>query len=217
MDPFVRLTDNPPLALAPDTRLLKRADYQTFVMADQILSAARREAEEQRAEAEREQARRHQAGYEHGLEQARLEMATRMLETVEYTVDYLSEVEHKFVDLVMAAVRKILGEFEETELTRRVVRQALQVVRNQPQATIRVCPAQADRLHQRLHEILAGYNSLGMVEVVPDPRLEQGDCILETEIGVVDAGLETQLEALERALRARLQKRADSASAPRGR
>jgi type III secretion protein L len=210
MDPFVRLTDNT-LALAPDTRLLKRADYQTFVMADQILSAARREAEEQRAEAEREQERRRQAGYEQGLAQARLEMATQMLETVERTVDYLGAVEHRVVDLVMMAVRKVLGEFDDTELTGRVVRQALQVVRNQPQATIRVCPAQADRLQQRLHELLAGYNSLRLVEVVADPRLGPGDCILETEIGVVDAGLETQLGALKRALRSRLQKHSDSA------
>ena len=49
MDPFVRLTDRP-LSLAPDTRLLKRADYQTFVMAGQILEAARRETEERQAE-----------------------------------------------------------------------------------------------------------------------------------------------------------------------
>lgn len=215
MDPFVRLTDRP-LSLAPDKRLLKRADYQTFVMAGQILEAARRETEERRAEAEREQARRHQAGYEQGLAQARLEMATQMLETVERTVDYLGVLEHRIVDLVMMAVRKVLGEFEDTELTGRVVRQALQVLRNQPQATIRVCPAQADRLQQRLHELLAGYNSLRLVEVVPDPRLERGDCILETEIGVVDGSLETQLGALERALRSRLQKRTDSVSVDRG-
>lgn len=214
MDPFVRLTDRP-LSLAPDTRLLRRADYQTFLMADQILSAARREAEQQRAEVEREQARRHQFGYEQGLAQARLEMATQMLETVERTVDYLGVVENRVVDLVMMAVRKVLGEFEDADLTGRVVRQALQVVRNQPQATIRVCPALADRLQQRLHELLAGYNSPGLVEVAADPRLDSGDCILETEIGVVDAGLETQLGALERALRSRLQKHSDSASAVR--
>ncbi|MTW22499.1 HrpE/YscL family type III secretion apparatus protein [Allochromatium palmeri] len=211
MDPFVRLTDRV-LSLAPDTRLLKQADYQTFVMAGQILAATQREAEEQRAETEREQAQRLQAGYEQGLAQARLEMATRMLETVERTVDYLGAVEHRVVDLVMMSVRKVLGEFEDTELTGRLVRQSLQVVRNQPQATIRVCPAQAEQLQQRLNELLAGYNSLRMIEVVPDPRLGRGDCILETEIGVVDAGLETQLKALEQALRSRLQKQAEAAS-----
>lgn len=208
MDPFVRLTDSP-LALAPGTRLLKQADYQTFAIASQILAAARREAEEQRALIEREEARRLQAGYEAGLARARMEMAARMLETVERTVDYLGAVEHRVVDLVMLSVRKILGEFDETELTGRVVRQALQVVRNQPQATIRVSPAQADLLQQRLHALLSGYNSLGAVEVVADPRLGRGDCILETEIGVVDASLETQLGALEQALRARLQQRAN--------
>jgi type III secretion protein L len=216
MDPFVRLTDRV-LNLSPETRLLKRADYQMFVMAGEILAAAEQEAEQQRAETEREQARRLQAGYEQGLAQARLEMAARMLETVERTVDYLGAVEHRVVALVMMSVRKVLGEFEDAELSARLVRQALQVVRNQPQATIRVCPAQAEQLQQRLNELLVGYNSLRMVEVVPDPRLGRGDCILETEIGVVDASMETQLKALEQALRSRLQKQGEAASHDQGR
>jgi type III secretion protein L len=47
--------------------------------------------------------------------------------------------------------------------------------------------------------------------------LKRDDCILETEIGVVDGSLERQLGALERVLRSRLQKCTDSVSADRGR
>ena len=45
--------------------------------------------------------------------------------------------------------------------------------------------------------------------------LKRDDCILETVIGVVEGRLETPLDALERALRSRLQKRTDSVSADR--
>ena len=33
-----------------------------------------------------------------------------------------------------------------------------------------------------------------------DPRMKPGDCILECELGVVDASLETQLKTIEHAL-----------------
>lgn len=207
MDPFVRLTQSP-LHLAPDTRLLKRDDYQAFLSAKELLAALQREAEARRTELAQEEARRLQAGYEQGLAQARQEMAARMLETVDRTVDYLAAIEHRVVDLVMMAVRKILGEFDDVELTARIVRQAMLLVRNQPQATIRVCPAQAEDLRARIDRLFAGHTGPSLVEVVPDPRLGRGDCILETEIGMVDASLETQLKALEQAMRTRLQRKA---------
>ena len=40
--------------------------------------------------------------------------------------------------------------------------------------------------------------------MVADRRLSAGGCILETEIGVVDASIEVQLKALERSLAKRL-------------
>ena len=42
------------------------------------------------------------------------------------------------------------------------------------------------------------------LDVVSDARLERGACLLESELGVVDASLETQLKALENALRAKI-------------
>ena len=36
--------------------------------------------------------------------------------------------------------------------------------------------------------------------VLPDDRLAEDGCVLETEIGVVDASIQTQLRAIEKAL-----------------
>ena len=46
--------------------------------------------------------------------------------------------------------------------------------------------------------------SASFLDVVPDARLERGACLLESELGVVDASLETQLKALEGALRSKI-------------
>ena len=41
-------------------------------------------------------------------------------------------------------------------------------------------------------------------EVVEDPRLKGAACILETEAGVADASVETQLAAIEKSLKRHL-------------
>ena len=204
MEPFVRLKPGA-LALRPETRLLKAGDYQAFVEARQMLAEAQRQAQELLSGATQEYERQKQRGYEDGMNEAKIDLAERMIEMAERTVDYFAQVEGKVAGLVMTALRKLLGEFDDTELALRVVRHALQVVCNQPQVTIRINPAQEPALRKRLGELLAGYTGIGAVEINPDPRLGIGGCILETEMGVVDASLDVQLQALGRALKKRIE------------
>lgn len=204
MEPFIRLTPGT-FGLRPDTRLLKARDYQALVDARRLLAETQQQTQELLAEAAREYERQKQRGYEEGMNQAKLEMAERLIQAAEHSVNYLAHLENKVATLVMTAVRKIVGEFDDVELTLRVVHRALQVVRNQPQVTIRVHPDQELALCSRLGErLLAGYSEVGALEVIADPRLAMGGCILETEIGVVDASIEVQLQALERALKSRI-------------
>ncbi|MDQ5910686.1 MAG: type secretion protein, partial [Pseudomonadota bacterium] len=175
MEPFIRLKPGT-LTLHPEMRVLKAADYQASVDARQMLTEAQHQTQELLTEARQEYERQKQRGYEDGLSEAKRDLAQRMIETAERTVDYFAQVEAKVAALVMTALRKVLGEFDDVELTLRVVRNALQVVRSQPHVTIRVTPAQEAALRQRLNELLAGYNSVGMVEIIGDPRLSSGGC-----------------------------------------
>lgn len=203
MEPFIRLKPNT-LALQPDTRLIKADDYQAFVATQQMLAEAQQQAQELLGNAAQEYERQRQSGYEDGMNEAKIEMAEQMIEMAERTVDYFAQVEGKIAGLVMTALRKLIGEFDDAELTLRMVRHALQIVSNQPQVTIRIHPTQEQALRKRLSELLAGYTGIGAVEINADPRLNVSGCILETEMGVVDASLEVQLQALERALKNRI-------------
>ncbi len=202
MEPFVRLSAER-LKLQPETQLLKAGDYLVFQQAEQVLADARQQSEAILERAEQEFQEQKVLGYEEGMNAAKLENAEQMMAMVGQAVDYFAQVEQKVAGIVSAAVRKILGEFDDEELTFRVVRNALQVVRNQKQITLRVCPAQVESVNSRLSEILAQYTEIGYLEVVSDHRLRPGGCLVETEMGVVDAGVEVQLQALEKALRSR--------------
>jgi type III secretion protein L len=73
-------------------------------------------------------------------------------------------------------------------------------VHNQKQATLKVCPEQAQAARDAIAEIRLSDAAPTTVEVVADGRLEKNSCLIETEIGVVDASLDVQLEAIRKVL-----------------
>ncbi|MBG3877543.1 HrpE/YscL family type III secretion apparatus protein, partial [Desulfovibrio oxamicus] len=78
-------------------------------------------------------------------------------------------------------------------------------VRSQQRVVVRVAPADERAVTEALGAMLqSAPGSASFLDVVADPRLERGACLLESELGVVDASLETQLKALENAFHAKI-------------
>ncbi len=201
---FIRLKPGG-IEIEPGQRLLRAAAYREYADAAALIESARLEAERIRRKAGAAFEAEKRRGYEEGLRQARLEQAEQMMALVADNIEFIASVERQMAEVVTAAVRKILGEFEEPELTLRLVRQALAVVRDQKRVTLRIAPELADAARAELQRLLAAHPGIGFLEVSPDPRLQPGACLLESELGVVEADLQTQLQALERALRGRIE------------
>jgi type III secretion protein L len=187
---FVRITKDS-FDLAPGTKVLRAEEYGELVQAGEIVEMARA------------QARRI---YEDGLDKGRMEIAERMMDTVGQTVDYLGSVEESVTDVVIQALRKIVGEMDDRERIVRVVRNALAVVRNQNRVTARVSPKDAERVKGAVDEILSGYPGIAFLDVSADSRLSPGGCILESEIGVVEASVDIQIEAIRKSLLKRIKR-----------
>ena len=186
---------------APGVRVLRAEEYARFVEAGQVLAAAREQAAAMRDEAEKAYEVRKQQGYEDGLMEGRLEQAEKMMETAMQAVEYIEGLEDRLVGVVTSAVRKIIGELDDRECTVRVVRNALAAVRSQQRVLIRVSPDDKDSVRQALAAMISSTpGGATFLDVTADPRMKPGDCILECELGVVDASLETQLKAIENAL-----------------
>lgn len=180
----------------PAAKVLRAADHAALVEAQAMLDNARAQAEAILAGAQAAFEAERQRGYADGKEEALLDQAEKMIETVSRTVDYFAGVENEMVDLVMMAVRKVVDGFDDQEKVMIVVRNALAVVRNQKQMTMRLHPDDLETVRGHINDILAAYPGVGYLDLVPDSRLSRGACILESEIGMVEASLEGQLEAL---------------------
>ncbi len=192
--------------ILPEGRILKASDVAVLLQANEILDTARARAEEMERQAEIAYEARREEGYRDGQEEGRLEHAEKVLETVLSSVDYLSSLENTLVEMVTASIRKVIGEIDANELIVRVVRNALTAVRNQQRVTIRVAPADEKAVSDALAVMIqTAPGGVGFMDVVADSRLERGSCLLESELGVVDASIETQLKALEHAFYAKIQ------------
>ncbi len=187
------------IGLDPSRKILRGAELGALRLAEAMLDDAQAEAARIVGSAGEAYEAERRRGYEDGREEARLEQAEQMIETVTRNVEYFSKVESRMVDLVMQAVQKIIGGFDERERVLITVRNVLSVVRNQKQMTLRLNPQQVEAVKGRMNDLLAEYPGVGYLDIVPDARLHMDACILESEIGLVEASIESQLEALRSA------------------
>ncbi len=189
---------------APGTRVLRAADYARLLEAQNLLDDARAEAEAIRKRAEDAYQERKKQGYEDGVLEGQMQQAEKMLETGMQAVEYLEGLERQIVEVVTTAVRKIVGELDDRERIVRVVRTALDQVRGRQRVVVRVCPEEEPQVREALAPMLAKTSGASGLELVADQRMKPGDCMLESEMGVVDAGLDVQLKAIENALAAKI-------------
>ncbi|MDR3117744.1 MAG: type III secretion system stator protein SctL [Puniceicoccales bacterium] len=140
-------------------------------------------------------------GYDVGLAEGKREMAMQMMEITGKNVQSFAAYSDFVLNMVMRAMRRVIGEIPNTELVHRIISNSLHLLRGQRQAVLRVNPEQASAARASIAELTKESDLLQtMVEVVADGRLEKNACLIETEVGVMDASLEVQLEAIRKVL-----------------
>ncbi len=166
-------------------RKARQAMAEGIARRDRIIGAALSafEAEQQR-------------GYREGREAARLEQTANMIEIISQTVDYFAKVEAQMVDLVMDAVRRIANDFDDREKVIKVVRNSLALVRNQKHITVKVHPSRLDELRANTRSLEDAYPGIENIEAIADPGIAEDACLIESDIGQVEASMSGQIEAL---------------------
>ena len=184
----------------PEKKIIRAEEYLLKLKAEEIISKAKEEAQKIIEEAKDIYEKEKKRGYEDGLNEGKMHMTEQMLNMVSKSVNYFASVEEKIIKIVMTAIKKIIGEIDKDELIVRIVKNALASARNQKQVTIRVAPEQVEVIKSKVNEIIAEFPAISFLEVTADSRLKPGGCIVESEIGIVDASIDIQLEAIYRSL-----------------
>lgn len=167
---------------------------------DDIIHQAHEQAVKIQFDADVSKKEQEKRGYEEGMEQGKQEIANTMMDFVTKSSSSFSKLESDVTDVVKMALRKIIGKIDKQELIVSVVKNSLQKIKMQKHATLKVAPVDAPLLRDKITELTQDTPMIEFLDVCADAHLQQGSCILETELGVIDASIPVQLEAIENAL-----------------
>ena len=196
------LIDKKEFTLRSSGRLVKAEEVAAARTAAETVAAAEAEAARIREEAKAAYEEEKRRGYEEGLAQGKMEIAEKKLEMLDSSVAYMESVEGRMADIVMKALHKCVEEIGDKELVVQVVRKVMSaVIRTQKQVTLKVAPGMGPVVKERLSQILAAYPTVEHLDVVEDDRLKGPACMIETEAGVADGSVESQLAAIERSIK----------------
>jgi type III secretion system HrpE/YscL family protein len=182
--------------------LIKQQVVGAYGQAKEILSVAEQEAARIIQDAERIREEQARAGWEEGHRKGYEEALAGLARFEEETHAAFADLEQKIVQLSMRVAEKIIGAEMATrpDAIAAIVAQALKTVRHQKDVIIRVNPAQVPALEEHKKTLLGALSRAKDVSIRGDPALRPGGCVIETELGILDADLQTQMEILERAL-----------------
>ena len=196
------LIGKPDFTLTSDRRLVKASEVATVMSAAEIVAAAEAEAARIREEAKAAFEEEKKRGFEMGLQDGKLEIAMQKLEQVDQSVAFMESVEEKMADIVMKALKSCVVEIGDREMVINIVRKTMNaVIRTQRHVTLKVAPEMVAVVKERVSALRVDYPTVETFDVVEDPRLKGPACVLETEAGVADASVDTQLAAIERSLK----------------
>jgi len=149
----------------------------------------------ERAEAVRDTEQKLRQDYEQKLAAARRSIADTILDFAQQRNDYFARVEAEVVQLSLSIAAKILHREAQVDpmLVATLVRIAVEKMREGSSVTVRVHPARVAGWKQ----YFATQPNLAAVEVIEDAKLTEQDCILETELGTTNLGLDAQLKEVE--------------------
>jgi len=191
-------------APTPGTKVIKKEAYGLMTQANDILEQARQKASKIIVQANEIYEAKKDQGYEDGLEEGRIAHAEKLMDAAMQAVDYLETLEKSVAGLVIQCLEKVVGEMDDQNLILRIVRSGLAVTRNENRVTVRVCEAELAWVRNAISSLLQSHPGISALDIVADSRLQKGACLIESELGVVDASIDTQLEALRRAIAKRI-------------
>lgn len=186
-----------------DRKSLEAKSKAETIIADAEVQASKIRERAQRVlsdvEAVREKARKE--GLASGEAKGLSQVTEKLVHLEAMREKFYKEAEPDIVKLVMAIAEKVIGNIvnERPEVIRDVVRQALERSLGD-RITVRVNPEDLKKIHDGNYEFRDVLDRTKRLHFKEDETVSKGGCIVETEVGTIDAQIETQMEAIKKAL-----------------
>lgn len=144
-----------------------------------------------------------QEGYKAGLEKASMDLQqfrgaiNRFLQAEQEVFEYIAP---DFLEISIDIAKKIVKKEieQDPQIILETILDVLRTIsKDEAKVNIKVNPAQVRLTKENLPEMVSSLGLEAKVSVIADDTLELGDCIIQTNNGIVDATIETQLDIIK--------------------
>lgn len=156
-------------------------------------------------------------GYSEGLKKGKEEAINEVnsiMESLKKGIDslmrtreeFFEKAEKEMVDLVaLVSSEIVLREISrDNEIIEDVIRKAAGEIHSRQKIKIRINPADMENVKNMAEKLTKEVEAVEGVEFEPDRKISQGGCVIETNIGTLDATVENRLKTMHRSFRERL-------------
>ena len=196
----VVLIDRPNYRLAADSKVLKRGEATVIENTAQAYVLARDQINSVMSELDQVCARAANEGYAEGLAKGEAEAAKRWTFAEVERRALLQSMEPVLADAVVEAVSLLAKDIDREAFMGRALEALRASLRDASWARVRVHPLALEATESALAELDHETGVGRIARVVADDSLMESDCILESELGTVDASLDTQLRNIRAAI-----------------
>jgi type III secretion protein L len=182
------------------SRLVKRADYEQVVAAQEVVSAAQASALTWQAQLDAARQEATQAGHAAGVALGKEAWAQQLLQRHLSGQVQLRDLQATLVGVVMDSLRHLLSELPAKRRFELLAHKVLASVVRARHLRLVVAAADVSAAREVVALWQQAHADVLAIDVVADDALSVGDCVLETEEGAIDGRLSQRLATIEAAL-----------------
>ncbi len=198
----IALTDRDPiLTAAAGTRIPRRA-WSDVNELTQVLAEAKKVLHNAQAEADALRRKAQSDGYAAGAASAQAQSVRHILDAQRAAREFVEASEQRIITLATAIVMRIAPALGEPECVAALAAEALRAIHAERHLRISVTPQAVEAARSMLTQWHVAHPEIETAQVAADPDLEPFDCVVESELGRIEAGLPTQLAAVREGLTA---------------
>ena len=186
----------------PAVSKITREAHEASLEAKDILAKAQEQAAQLLEDAQQEKDALFEESSEQGYAAGLDKWNDALAEAWSRRDAFLLRNEAELVRLAVAIAEKVVRRSVEadSDVVVQAVKEALKSVRGEKRITIKVNPSEEDVLREQASCLRLLGSEVGDLVIVGNPAIAAGGCIVESELGVIDAQIDTQLASIEKAL-----------------
>lgn len=196
----------------PQEKIIPAKEFSVLQEASQVFEHIKEDAEKYRLEVAQESEKLKENGFKEGYAEGFKQWSEALINFEKQLELSRKEIQKTIVPVALKAAKKIVG--REIELSEDVivdiVASNLKAAAQHKKVTIYVNKKELEVLEKNKQQLRDLFENLESISIRPREDITPGGCIIETEVGIINAQIEHRWNVLERAFESLVEKPKES-------